>query len=167
MGIQTAVREWMSSPVVSMGEEALVRDVWAEMERRNLHHVLITQGGRPRGMVCRTDLSRAPGDAAVSRFMSSPLVVVLESLEVDRAAVVLQEAGVGCLPVVSEYGIVGVITRSDLRRATALPPLVPSHCEACGSSHHLRVSECDVVLCVQCREQALFGEMDLDLGEGD
>jgi len=164
------VRNWMTSPALTVGEAALVGDVCAEMERRDLHHMLVTRDGRPCGVVCSCDLSRVPSEAPVSRFMASPLVVVLDGADVDQAAVLLKEACVGCLPVVSESRVIGIITRGDLRRAGALPPLVPSHCEACGGSHHLRVTECDVVLCVHCREEGMADRdfsSEAELGDGD
>jgi signal-transduction protein with cAMP-binding, CBS, and nucleotidyltransferase domain len=167
MGQEREVRSWMSHPVATIDEMTPAQEAWAQMEQQGLYHLLVTKEGRPRGVVCGCDLARAPGDAPVWRCMSSPAVVVLASADVESAAALLDEAHVGCLPVVSRKQVIGIVTRSDLRRAGALPPLESQCCSACGGTHHLRVTECELVLCVSCREQAAVREPDSEIGVGD
>jgi predicted transcriptional regulator len=149
-----AVRNWMSSPVVAVDERSSVGEAAALLQQDDFHHLLVTDGGRARGVICGCDLELAPAEAPVARYMSSPAIVVLDTADVEQAALLLMEARVGCLPVVTKDGIVGILTRSDLRRAGALPPLDVQHCESCGSIHHLRITRSEMVLCIDCRSEA-------------
>ena len=145
---------WMSQPVVMIDASATVAEAQEQVDMRDVHHMIVMENGRLRGVVCSCDLNRGAANATVARVMSSPPIVVLESVDADRAALLLTEAGVGCLPVVAAGRVVGIITRSDLVRAGALEPIEPSRCTCCGSCHHLRVEPDGLVLCTRCRDQA-------------
>jgi signal-transduction protein with cAMP-binding, CBS, and nucleotidyltransferase domain len=156
----------MSAPVVAVDLTASVGDAVALLLQDDFHHLVVTESGRPRGVICGCDLASAPAGAPVGRFMSTPALVILESADIDQAATLLKEARVGCLPVVAHEGIVGIVTRSDLRRAGALPPLDLARCESCGSTHHLRETRTEVVLCIDCRTEA-GSHTEAELGDGD
>jgi len=159
----------MSQPVAFVDAAASIGVAQEQIDRRDVHHLVVMEGARLRGVVCGCDLERGAASDQVVRVMSSPAIVVLESTDPARAATLLAEAGVGCLPVVSSGRVVGILTRSDLVRAGALAPFEPSRCSSCGSCHHLRADPEGPVLCTRCRDEARahLPEEASEIGAGD
>jgi signal-transduction protein with cAMP-binding, CBS, and nucleotidyltransferase domain len=98
--------------------------------------------------------------------MSSPPMVVLPSAPIEAAATMVEEAGIGCLPVVAGARVVGIVTRGDLRRAGVLDTDA-TPCTCCGTTHHVRPDhDTGFYYCTECRHPEWPCE-DADLGVGD
>lgn len=118
-----------SDPIVTWMTPApritVVADAASAAEARALarvarvHHLLVLDEQRALvGVVCGCDLERA-GAGPVAGVMSRDVFVTGPSTPLSEALVVMEELGIGCLPVVDNGLLRGVFTRSDLSRAGA------------------------------------------------
>jgi len=91
---------------------------------------VVDKAGKVIGMVTETDLLHASPSSATSLsiyemnyllaklkiqdVMSSPAVTVAEDAPLEEAARIMIDKGIGCLPVMRDGELVGVITESDI-----------------------------------------------------
>jgi predicted transcriptional regulator len=129
----------------------------------------VNQLGEAAGVVCRCDLEGAPPGDEVSTVMSQPAVTIGAQADSEHAAQMMLERGIGCLPVLDEFSVVGVITRAELLRAELIRPEQAPACTLCGSLFHVTVSEApDVSMCKNCRDGKSERHIDeKELGGGD
>lgn len=124
------VGEVMVSPVVT----ANPRDTWADVltlcQRRQIRHVPVVEQGQLIGIVSDRDLRDASTHpavysllldllasldrGAVEQIMIREVVTVPPHTAVAEAAKLMRERNIGCLPVVQEGRLVGIVTTSDL-----------------------------------------------------
>jgi acetoin utilization protein AcuB len=102
-------------------------------EKRIRHLPVVDEQGKLIGVVARTDLLHASPSTAtpssvfemsyvlanlhVREVMSSPPVTVSEDAPLEEAARVMVERKIGCLPVMRDGTLVGVITETDIFEA--------------------------------------------------
>jgi acetoin utilization protein AcuB len=104
--------------------DATVAAALAAMRRGRFRHLPVVAGGELVGVVAHGDLESLPGtpleaaeslgDRPVSEVMSGQPVTVWPDEPVEVAARLLHEHAIGCLPVVSDDRLVGILTESDL-----------------------------------------------------
>ena len=98
----------------------------------HVRHMPVVQGGRLLGVVSERDLLRASLSSLtdfqeeahraflhgveIGRVMSSPPVVIHPDASVEEAAKLMAERKIGCLPVVEEDRLLGLITETDVLR---------------------------------------------------
>src|SRR5262249_39832290 len=112
------VFECMSRSVVFVSGETHVDEAHALLRDHAFKHLLVEDEGKLVGVLCACDLELAPRRERVLEIMASPPIVILPNARADQAAALMNEAGIGCLPVVSDGKVVGILTRSDLRSAS-------------------------------------------------
>ena len=99
-------------------------------ERKVRHLPVVNKKGKLIGIVAQTDLLHASPSSAttlsvfevnyllanlrVEEVMSSPPITVLEDAPLEEAARLMVERKIGCLPVVRDGELVGVITETDM-----------------------------------------------------
>ena len=105
------------------------------MEMGRIRHLPVLDEDRVVGVVSQRDLFRAAmssamgygqkasheflGTVAVKEVMSDELTTVSPGDSVARAAALMLEHKIGCLPVVDDGKLVGLVTESDLLRLIA------------------------------------------------
>ncbi|MGH7265897.1 MAG: CBS domain-containing protein [Candidatus Rokuibacteriota bacterium] len=116
------VMSWMSTPVHTVTPPTRAAEAAALMRQHRIHHLPVIEGDRVVGVVTDRDLRGADGGARVSTIMSRPVVVVSPRTAIDKAARLLFERRIGCLPVIEEGKLVGILTQTDA--VTALVDVV-------------------------------------------
>ncbi len=127
------VRNWMSTPAITISETTMLRDARKLMRQRNIRRLpIIDSAGRLSGIVSEGDINRVSdshetdmrdydlyhhaGDLPVAEIMTRTVIAVSPETPVAEVARRLLENRIGGVPVVDESGVVGVITESDLFR---------------------------------------------------
>jgi CBS domain-containing protein len=152
------VSEIMTAPVVTAEPLATVGRVLAMADRHGFCHVPIAwEDGELVGITCVCDLWGPKSHELVIQHMKVPVVTISARDTVLRAAEVMRERNVGCLPVLDERRrLCGIITEGDLMRVGAIGiDHLPPACMTCGSRHHVRAgvsrrSGRSVAYCVRC-----------------
>jgi CBS domain-containing protein len=105
---------------IDMNEKA--ESAWNLMKWRRIHHVVVTDGpGQIVGVISARDLGGADREEArkvrpVAGMMTAYAVKAVPQMPVKQAANVMRGWNIGCLPVVDEGRLVGIVTVSDLLR---------------------------------------------------
>jgi acetoin utilization protein AcuB len=124
------VRDTMVRDVATLGPEASVAQAWELCRERDVRHVPIVEDGRLVGLISDRDLRdaspvRKTGDgneenvfgwASMRDIMSRDLVTIGPYDTIDHAAKEIHDRRIGCLPVVEDGKLVGIITSSDMMR---------------------------------------------------
>jgi CBS domain-containing protein len=135
------VAEVMTSPVISVAPLATVARSLSIAERHGFCRVPIAwEDGELVGITCVCDLWGAKTHELVIQHMKVPVATIAARDGVLRAADIMRERQVGCLPVLDERRrLVGIITEGDLMRIGAIGlDQLPPACMGCGSRHHVR-----------------------------
>ena len=124
------VKEFMTSELCTLGESDTINDARKIMTEKNIRHIPVTDGDdRMLGLITQRDVLAASvpekvtqesgaSDAAgtgicLSEVMIRNVSVINESDSLRTAAMYMQSHKYGCLPVVSNDKLVGIITDSD------------------------------------------------------
>ena len=111
--------ELMSTDVETIGTRAAADAAYDEMRRRNIHHLVVVEGGDVVGVVSDGDLGGRAGaevrrTCAVGDVMTPDPVVAAPDTTVREAANLLRGRSVGCLPILDAGHLVGIVTITDL-----------------------------------------------------
>ena len=127
------VRDIMSSPVFAVGHTDNLKVVEEVMEWKHVRHLpVVNDDGHLVGLITHRDLLRAcvssiadiprqEQDALlrgipVRQMMQSEVLTVAPDSDVTAAARTMLERKIGCLPVVEEGRLVGILTEADFLR---------------------------------------------------
>ena len=118
------VADAMTGGPVTVSPRATVAAAMSAMRRGRFRHLPVVAGAELVGVVSERDLETWPGagvevaeslaDRPVAEVMTSQPVTVWPDEPVEVAARLLVDNAIGCLPVVAEEGLVGILTVSDL-----------------------------------------------------
>jgi acetoin utilization protein AcuB len=85
------------------------------MRQRRIRHLVVMRGKELAGIVSDRDLgSLGRGEARVEDVMSAPAVSATSDMTVRKAANLLRGRSIGCLPVMEDGDLVGIVTTTDL-----------------------------------------------------
>lgn len=123
-------RELMKSPVVTVGEEASLRQAMALMAERRIRRLPVVQDGRLVGIVTDRDCRKAWTSSAaplaryelaylldelrVKEVMSRDVIAVTPDTPVREVARLIRSNKIGGLPVVEGDAVVGIVTTTEL-----------------------------------------------------
>ena len=128
------VRDSMTREVVTLGPEASAAEAWSVCKENNIRHVPIVAEGRLVGLVSDRDLrdvrggdreSDTPRWVRLGDMMTGDIVTIHPLDTIEHAAREIYDRKIGCLPVVAEGELVGIITSADMMRT--LIELVGAH----------------------------------------
>jgi acetoin utilization protein AcuB len=117
------VRDIMSSPALSVPAETSLQDAYRLMREKGIRHLPVVDGERLVGVITDRDLRLAtsslaplplPPGTAVSAVMSHPPLTADGADPVEEAARTMRERKIGCLPIVDDGRLIGIITGLDL-----------------------------------------------------
>ena len=129
------VRDIMGKKVVTISVSERLSTVEDIMTLGHVRHMPVVQGGKLVGVVSERDLLRASLSVLsehrgaerraflhvveIARVMSAPPIVIGPDATVDEAALVMAEKKIGCLPVVENDHLLGMVTETDVLRCMA------------------------------------------------
>jgi hypothetical protein len=138
---------------------------------RQLHHLVVSAGTTLDGVICCCDLRAASAGERVRDRMAADVFAIRSRASLGEAVAAMSQLGIGCLPVVEDGRLVGVLTRGDLRRAGVPEAILGDrHCATCGSYNGVRTDpRTGADACLGCiAEEERIGELDAyEFGEGD
>ena len=123
------VRDSMTREVVRVGPETTAAEALALCREKGIRHLPVLEGGWLVGMISDRDLRSATpalGDPdraeALERIrvadeMAIEVATVRPEDPIEEAAIEMYERKIGCLPVVDDGDLVGIVTSSDVMRA--------------------------------------------------
>lgn len=107
------VSAWMSRPVHTVVPDTTAAEAMALLRREGFRHLPVMEGDRVVGVVTDRDLRGAAPETPVSTIMSKPVVVISPRTAMDKAARLLFDRKIGCLPVIEEGKLIGILTQTD------------------------------------------------------
>jgi len=126
------VREIMSKDIEVVDRNDNLRSVEERMATKQLRHLPVLEQGEVVGIVTQRDLFKAAmsstmgyGEKAqqaylqsvrVKEIMTYPVVTVAPDISVAAATEMMINKGIGCLPVVDDHKLIGIVTKTDLLR---------------------------------------------------
>ena len=111
------VSDAMSRALVTVTPDEEMGEARRLAEATGVHHVLVLDSGNLVGILCLCDLEGSEPTAAVSEYMSVPVLTVRADASLAEAAESMRECGVGCLPVVTGGLILGMLGDAELSAA--------------------------------------------------
>jgi CBS domain-containing protein len=127
---QKTVRDIMQQKVVTISAGDTLSTVEDIMTLGGVRHMPVVRGGALVGVVSERDLLRASLSnltafgmeerraflqvVEITRVMSSPPIVISPNVTVPQAARLLVDHKIGCLPVLEDGKLVGLVTESDV-----------------------------------------------------
>ena len=185
MGIRAKmfVKDVMSSPTITIDEEASVHNVAQRMEKYKVGGVIVTgKQGKPLGIITERDLiirvlakSSRPSKLNAKQVMTSPLITVNPDETLSEAARRMSRLNIRRLGVMYKGNLAGVITSKDILAITPeliaiiqeqariqgetaieeAPKYSPltGHCDRCGRWSDTLEEVEGSFLCVECKAE--------------
>jgi acetoin utilization protein AcuB len=131
------VKDSMTREVVALSPRTTAAEALAACREGRVRHLPVLEGGRLVGIVSDRDLRSAapplgdPERAAalekieLSEVMTSAVVTTHPDDPIEDAANTMREKRIGCLPVLEDGALVGILTSSDVMEA--LVQLIGAH----------------------------------------
>jgi CBS domain-containing protein len=129
------VRDIMQRKVVTISANETLSTVEDIMTLGHMRHMPVVQGGKLLGVVSERDLLRASLSTLaghpieerraflhvveIAQVMTSPAIVIGPEATIEQAALIMAEKKIGCLPVVEDDRLIGMLTETDVLRTVA------------------------------------------------
>lgn len=111
------IRDVMTRRVETVSAVESVEAALSRMRQKRIRHLVVTRGKEVVGVVSTRDLKSlgSPRRAqAVEDIMVSPAVTAAPEMTLRKAANLLRGRTIGCLPVMQDHELVGIVTTTDL-----------------------------------------------------
>jgi len=89
---------------------------------KNIHHLLVLDRGRIAGVLSVREVIGKPADATVASVMVRNVMTVAPDSSTRDVATAMIGRGHGCVPVVENGRVVGIVTTTDLLRVLSRGP---------------------------------------------
>jgi len=111
------VRDVMRRAVETVPATASAENAFRLMRTRRIRHLVATKGGEMVGVLSDRDLAALGSFRqvhSVEEAMTTPAVTAKPGMTLRQAANLLRGRTIGCLPVVEDGELVGILTTTDL-----------------------------------------------------
>ncbi len=116
------VESWMVKDIFSIGYDAGIRDALVAMKKHSVRHLPVVENGLFLGLVTLGDLKQAIIASMIEQLKVSDVMIrepytITRETSLEKAAQIIYEKRIGCLPVVEDEKIVGILTVNDILNA--------------------------------------------------
>lgn len=113
------LREIMSTNVMTATSHQTADRAWADMRLRQLRHLVVMDGIDVVGVLSERDLGGRNGAAVrrgrtVAELMTEDVVTADPQMTLRQAANLMRGRTLGCLPVIDDGRVVGIVTLTDI-----------------------------------------------------
>lgn len=113
------IQDIMTDYVQSVNDTMVAEQAYTKMKELEIHHLIVTRDDGSVGVVSERDLGGKHGASVrqgktVGELSSWDIISVSPEDTIQDAATLLQGYTIGCLPVVEDSEVVGIVTISDL-----------------------------------------------------
>ncbi|WP_153730689.1 acetoin utilization AcuB family protein [Sporosarcina obsidiansis] len=120
------VQDLMKTEVITLNSTHTIADAVQIMQKKRIRHIPIVKDGRLIGLVTDRDVKEASPSSISERLEPSLYETPLDKIMktdllighprdfVEEAALLFYTYEIGCLPIVSNYQLVGILTKTDL-----------------------------------------------------
>lgn len=126
------VQDWMTRKVITVTPHDSISDVVRLMKEKRIKHLPVVKDEKLKGIISDRDIKEfSPSKATsldmyelhyllakttVKQVMKTKVISVAPAIPVEAAAMIMHDAGIGCLPVVEDGRVVGIISDMDIYR---------------------------------------------------
>lgn len=113
------LEEIMSKKVVTISARESANAAWSKMQQRRIRHLIVTENKQLVGVLSQRDLGGRNGSVTrrgrtVQDLMTSRIATVEPGTSLRQAANLMRGRLIGCLPVLEEDRLVGIVTATDV-----------------------------------------------------
>jgi CBS domain-containing protein len=127
------VEDFMTKKVVMIEASGTIAEAAKLLADENVGSLVVVSGGKPVGIITDRDIvvkavaAGLPVSERVERIMSSPLITVEPQTPIMEAIQLMEKHSIRRLPVVEHGKVVGILTSTDVGRASKIlaPFLLP------------------------------------------
>jgi acetoin utilization protein AcuB len=113
------IQDVMTTEIVSISPDTEVRAARELLRMNHIHHLVVMDRKRVVGIVSDRDLAGREDDSHVAEVMTRDVATISPTATLRKAAGVMDGRIIGCLPVIKDGKLAGLVTTSDLLRAMA------------------------------------------------
>ena len=107
------VQEVMTRKVETIAPEESAEAALQRMRVNRIHHLVVLRGKKVVGIVSDRDVGQAR-DRTVGDVMAAHVVPATADMTIRKVANLLRGRSIGCLPVMEDGDLVGIVTTTDL-----------------------------------------------------
>lgn len=116
------VESWMVRNLITIGKDAGIRDALMVMKKHSVRHLPVVENDLFIGLVTSGDLKQVILASMLENIKVSDVMLpnpftITRDTPLEKAAMIIFEKNIGCLPVVEDGRIVGIITVKDILKA--------------------------------------------------
>jgi len=124
------VRKKMHKDLVTISKDERMTVAKKLLKEKNIRHLPVVEGKKLIGLVTNMDIRKAEASPATSleirelhylldkltvgEIMTRNVITISPDISVEEAAILLHDNKIGCLPVVEDGNLVGIITENDV-----------------------------------------------------
>jgi len=116
------VESWMVKDVITITSNAGIREALTVMKKHSVRHLPVVDGGAFVGLVALGDLKQAILASIIEQLKVSDVMIrepftVTRDTSLEKAAQIIYEKRIGCLPVVEDVVFFGKMTANEILKA--------------------------------------------------
>jgi len=124
------VRRKMKTDLVTVPKDERMTVAKKLLKEKNIRHLPVVEGKKLIGLVTNMDIRRAEASPATSleirelhylldkltvgEIMTRNVITISPEISLEEAAILLHDNKIGCLPVVEDGNLVGILTENDV-----------------------------------------------------
>jgi acetoin utilization protein AcuB len=127
------VSDWMTKKVFTVGIDDFLSDALAIMKEKGFKHIPVVKNGVLKGIISDRDIKEySPSKATsldiyelhyllantkIKDIVKSKVLTTSPDTPIEEAAMIMLDQNIGCLPVLKDTALVGIISDKDIFRA--------------------------------------------------